>query len=196
MRHTDFEPPHVLHVPLAQPRPGTPGEGIYLSLWREFSTNRPREWHSIFRTTGPVRQRAASVAASFMVFMGCNGGRGFTWTADRLCEKGVFTNREDAFVAAWAIENKRVYGTNSGLRTSEYMLAEKHPIVGLPVGGTSVDWRLVPDITQEDYDILESMVIWWSTSQAGVMREIAEPMIKAAEHKILSNLFNPEGGEA
>jgi len=184
----DFKVPKVVHRPLAPPRAGTPGEGIYLELWREWATARPRDWNAIFETTGPVRQRAASVAASFMVFMGCNGGHCFTNAAENFAKQPCFLSRERAFLAAWALDNMRNKGTNHGLRTSEYMLAAEQPILqdGFRRGG---DWKL-PNITQEDNDILESMVRWWSTGPAGVIREIAEPMIKAANRKAASRMFN------
>lgn len=191
MIYDDFPPARVKHIPLCPPRPGTPGEGIYLDLWREFATARPREWAAIFCTNGPVRQRAASVAASFMVFMGCNGGQGFTWQAERLAESGAFPYREGAFLAAWALQNKRERGVNSGLRLSEYMLAREYPIKA-STSGARVSWSLVPNITQEDNDILESMVAWWCTAPAGVMREIAVPMIEAAERKRRAGMFQKE----
>lgn len=186
----DWSPPLVKHIPLHPPRAATPGEGIYLGLWVEFATARPREWAAIFCTNGPVRQRAASVAASFMVFMGCNGGQCFTWQAERLAESGAFPYREGAFLAAWALQNKRDRG---GLRLSEYMLARDYPIYEAPsLYRGRVRWPLVPNITQEDNDILESMAAWWSTTQAGVMREIAVPMIEAAEQKLRAGMFQKE----
>lgn len=188
---SDFDVPRVLHIPLAPPRACTPGEGIYLTLWREFATARPHDWHVIFRTTGPVRQRAASVAASFMVFMGCNGGRGFTHNAESFAKQTLFCSRERAFLAAWALDNSRICGINHGLRMSEYMLARSYPIKNDLFRG--IDWKLVPNITQDDNDVLESMVAWWSTDPASVMRKIAEPMIDAANLKMRSSLFRPEG---
>lgn len=182
----------VLHIPLAPPRKGTPGEGIYLELWREWATKNPAEWRQIFHECNhPIRQRAASVAASFMVFMGCNGGLCFTHQAKELADRGAFPYREAAFLAAWALENRRRTGVNSGLRTSEYMLAAKHPITH-GIAGSSVDWKLVPCITQEDNDVLECMVVWWSTGPAEVMRSIAEPMISAAKLKALSGMFSKD----
>ena len=187
----DFEPAKVVHRPLAPPRKGTPGEGIYLELWNEWATARPRDWSTIFKTTGPVRQRAASVAASFMVFMGCQGGRGFTQEAEDLAKNPIFHSRERAFIAAWAIDNMRNAGINHNLRTSEYMLAAEHP-VRQDSFRHGVNSELVPRITQEDNDILESMVRWWSTDAAGIVREIAEPMIQAAIRKAQSRMFTSE----
>jgi hypothetical protein len=190
--YDDFPPACAKHIPLHPPRACTPGEGIYLGLWAEFATARPREWAAIFQTNGPVRQRAASVAASFMVFMGCNGGRDFTWHAERLAQSAVFPYREGAFLAAWALHNRRSRGVNSGLRTSEFMLAREYPIRDDAVFRGRTNWSLVPAVTQEDNDILESMAAWWSTPQAGVMREIATPMIDAAERKLRAGMFLKE----
>lgn len=172
-----FDPPKVKHIPLHPAREGTPGEVIYLNLWREFATTRPLEWHAIFVTNGrPVRQRAASVAASFMVFMGCSVGYSFTLSAERIASESSFMGRESAFLAAWAVANRRTHHKNNGLRTVEYMLAREYPI--RDQSWRQVDWSLVPAITQEDYDIIESMVAWWSTTQARVMRDIAERLIE------------------
>ena len=172
-------PRRVVHRPLQPARKETPGEGIYLALWVDWCQRNPREWRQIFDTTGPVRQRAASVAASFMVFMGCNGGRGFTFEAERYAKSGLFGSRERAFLAAWAIENQRHCGINHGLRTSEFMLARRHPIGDQWFEG--VLWKHVPDVTQDDNDILESMVRWWSGPTARAMREVAEPRIDAEQ---------------
>lgn len=172
-------PRKVVHRPLHPPRPGTPGEGIYLSLWVDWCERNPREWRYIFDTNGPVRQRAASVAASYMVFMGCNGGRCFTHEAERLTKTSVFGSSERAYLAAWALQNARYQGINSGLRISEYMLAREHPIGSQWFEG--VRWKLVPQITQEDNDILESMVRWWAGPAARAMRRVAEPRIQSEQ---------------
>jgi hypothetical protein len=189
----DYPMVRVKHIPLHPPRKSTPGEGIYLELWKEWATSRPNDWLAIFETNGPVRQRAASVAASFMVFMGCNGGRCFTLTAQRFADQQMFWHlRSHAYLAAWALENQRSHGVNSGLRTSEYMLAQEHPISKGVMGGRVVR-SLVPAITQEDNDILESMVRWWSSTTAQAMRSVAEPMIEAANAKLRSGIFQYQG---
>lgn len=181
-----FHVPRVQHAPLCPPRPCTPGEGIYLALWQEWAAANSREWLAIFDTTEHIGQRAASVAASFMVFMGCNGGKGFTQEALRMAEKDHY--RERAFLAAWAQENRRSKGINHGLRTIEHMLAAEHQVKRTGIGD-AIDWQLVPAVSMHDTDIVESMVVWWSGPAAGVMREIAEPMIQAANRKRLSGIF-------
>lgn len=174
--------PKLRHVPLQSTRSSVPREGLFLALWQQFAIQRPDEWAFIFRTNGPTRQRAACVAASFMVFMGCNGGRDFTDRAARLAKSGAFSSTEDAYLAAWAIDNKRLAFINSGLRTIEYMLARQHPITTAHAHVARVDWTLVPDVTQEDVDIVESMVAWWGTSTtAHWMRESVEAQMKVVD---------------
>lgn len=172
--------PKLLHVPLQPPRTSVPREGLFLALWQQFAEQRPEEWRYIFRTTGPVRQRAASVAASFMKFMGCNCGQGFTHTAERLATSGAFTCTEDAYLAAWTVENKRIHGVNHGLRTIEYMLAREQPIK-LLLYKHRVNWKQVPDVSMEDTDIVESMVAWWCSPTARWMREAVEAQMKVRE---------------
>jgi hypothetical protein len=175
------------HVPFQPPRKGTPGEGIFLSLWRDYLAADRNRLSAILRTVGVPTQRDASICASFMTFMGCNGGHCFTLEALRLTEKLGGPYR--GFMAAWALENNRSTGVNHGLRSIEYMLAEQHPIDHGRFNSGSVNWGLVPDVTMRDTDVVEAMVEWWSGGDAGIIREIAEPLIKAANQKAWSDLF-------
>jgi hypothetical protein len=171
----------IEHIPYAAPRKGTPGEGIYLKLWLEFNETDPMGLEGLLygRFREPFSQRAASVAASFMVFMGCNGGRAFTMMAKEMAAKKAFASTEDAYLAAWAIYNKRVHGVNVGLRVAEYMLARVHPLDR----GRLIE-ASVPQITQADMDVLEAMVVWWSTERAAQMRTTAERMIDRANQNL------------
>ena len=170
----------VRHIPLQPPRASVPREGLYLAAWQRFATERPLDWLRIFDTKGPVRQRAASVAASFMVFMGCSGGNSFTVQALQYRNTGTFHSAETAFLAAWAIHNSRIYWINHGLRAIEYMLSRAHPIARGNFKDR-VDFKKVPVITMDDIDIVESMVVWWSTKTAELMREMVEAQFKAQE---------------
>lgn len=175
------------HIPFQPPREGTPGEGIYLQLWRDYLAADANRLRAILRTVGTPTQRDASICASFMTFMGCNGGHCFTLEALRLTEKLGGPYR--GFMAAWALENNRCTGVNHGLRSIEYMLAEKHPIDHGRFNSGSVNWGLVPEVTMRDIDVVEAMVEWWSGGEAGIIREIADPLISAANRRAWSNLF-------
>ncbi len=88
-----------------------------------------------------------------MVWMGCNAGRSFTHSAERLAQSGAFAIREHAFLAAWAVENRRIRWLNCG----------------------------VP--TQYDNDVLACMVCWWSGHSAQALRAIAHSQIEAEHAK-------------
>jgi hypothetical protein len=181
------------HIPFAQPRSGTSGEAIYLGLWLEYLAARPDKLDRILHATNrPTTQRDASICASFMVYMGCASGRSFVETAKRYVERGMV--KHDAFLSAWASANERVAGVNHGLRTIEFMLAPTHPIKSSPTGD-QVDWEQVPTITLDDIDVVEAMVAWWASYDGHEMRAIAEPMIEAANRKLLSKIFKPDQPE-
>lgn len=172
----------IKHIPLQPPRQCTPMEGIYLGLWKDFAIQQPEEWAAIFHDCSfTPRQRAASVAASFMVFMGCNGGRGFTFLADELARSKEFTFAEPAYIAAWALENRRFRGTNCGLRCIEYMLASEYPIQKHGIFKGRVNWQKVPTVTMKDQDVIECMVRWWAGATARLIRKKAAAML--AEHQ-------------
>lgn len=169
----------LFHEPVRPVRPGTVGEGIYLDLWREFVTGEPEAAAAIFHDlpSKQLDQRGASVAASFMTYMGCNGGAGFTRNAKHIAGKRFFTDTERAFVAAWALDNQRNGAVNSGLRSIEFILAETHPIVD-----GRVSWDRVPTVTADDMDVIECMVKWWSSPRATLMRDRANDLIVRAHH--------------
>jgi hypothetical protein len=186
----------LAHTPIRPPRAGTPGEGIFLDLWQELMATRPTLLDQIFADLPFVtNQRAASVAATFMVWMGCNCGRDFTEKAERYAKESVFGCREAAFRAAWANSDQRHRGVNSGLRTSEYMLAEQYPIDDASLTRGSVIWGRVPAVPMEDRDVLEAMVAWWASTEAREIRSIAAPLIDGAERRYWSKLFPRDAGQ-
>src|SRR3546814_9812846 len=78
------------HTPLQPPRPGTPGEAIYLQLWQDYIATRQDDWRWIFNDlSSEIDQRTATVAASFMTWMECNAGMDFTHQAIRIWKTGV-----------------------------------------------------------------------------------------------------------
>lgn len=188
MEHDNLNLIDIEHIPVAPPRPGTPGEGIYLQLWRDYLAAHPNRLGHILRNvaTEPT-QRDATVCASFMVFMGCNGGRSLHQHAQLLMEGKGMTVHE-AYQFAWAKMNARWRGINHGIRTIEYMLSEAHPIED-----GRVDWDRVPELSMRDIDVVEAMVEWWSSIEAHEMRSIAEPMIEVENRRAQSTLFRAGG---
>ena len=183
MRHHDWPPPKVVHLPFCPPRQNTPGEVIYLKLWQAWATENPDDWASIFSDMHSApRQRVACCAASFMVHMGTNDGASFTHQCTVAAKGKTFPHTE--YVKIWASHNVRHAGVNHGLRCIEYMLAREYPIQRAFVG-RCINWQKVPNITMEDMDAIECMVAWWSTEPAIQMRQMAEPLIRMAQHQLL-----------
>lgn len=177
------------HSPIKPPRPGTPGEGIYLRLWQEYLETDPERIDKIlWNVRGPTTQRDATVCASYMVFMGCNGGRSLHQAAEALMRRHGL-NEGDAFTLAWAKDNARHRGLSRGLRTIEFILAPQYPIhvEGLRQG--QVNWDLVPDVSMRDIDVIDCMVAWWGSHEGAQMRAIAEPLIRAADHQLLQSCW-------
>ncbi|CAB3845966.1 hypothetical protein LMG3482_01870 [Achromobacter deleyi] len=172
------------HLPVNRPRAGFPAERIYLELWREYLRGNQDALREIFGDLcQPLDQRGARVAASFMVWMGCNAGRSFTHSAERLAQSGAFVTREHAFLAAWAVENRRIRWLNCGVICTEAMLTPG----GIPrmteMVSYSVDWRRMYSPTQSDNDVLACMVCWWSGHSAQALRTIAHSQIEAEHAK-------------
>ncbi|WP_321820841.1 MULTISPECIES: hypothetical protein [unclassified Burkholderia] len=182
------------HLPVRAPRSTTPGEGILLSLWQEYAVKHPNDFEYIFLDMNePIDQRIASVAASFMVFMGCNGGASFTHQAQEMWKTGAFSYPREAYLAAFALNNQRRRGVNGGLRTIEFMLAPTYPFEDPAHGGHQVMWQVVPEITQKDMDAVDCMVGWWASPPAKAIRHVAEPEIEAANRRARSELFGYAG---
>lgn len=197
--HPQTELLELAHEPINPPRAGAPGEGIYLDLWRQYLAIDENRLAAILRNTltKEPTQRQASVCASFMTFMGCNCGYGFTHAAEQLAygHKAPYAWSNQAYAAAWGLENRRSVGVNCGLRTIEVMLAKKLWI-DRPFLGPVVNWPALDEITTADYDTVDCMVEWWSGEEARQIRLIAGPMIEAARRRLTGGLFGgPKEGE-
>lgn len=101
----------------------------------------------------------AVVIASFISYLGTNGGFSLLNSFVRNSESKFFKNREDAFLYTWHVENSRRFGYNNNYRTIEYLLTpiEKHD---LHRGLTKFS---IDDIKQSNYEVIEYLVRWLST---------------------------------
>ncbi len=149
------------HWPMRAPRPDVIGEMVMSAKWRElmqaFAPTALDEcdeyaFRGLMHTfPRALTQRHASVAASFVNWLGTNCGRGFLHQAARMVER--IPNIREAYTAAWAIENTRHDGRNGGRRTIEAALV------------TQDQWpnhAVAPDLTADDCEVVETVVIWLS----------------------------------
>jgi hypothetical protein len=162
--HIGYEQAELLafsHDAIRAPRPCTVGEMVMSDKWLELM-DRPAptildecdEYHLRMIMSAypfPLTQRVATVAASFVQWLGTNCGRCFLHDAERIAK--TLDGKRDAWLAAWAIDNARHAGMNGGVRTIEAALAP------------SDHWengRLVrlPDLTAQDHEAVEHVVLW------------------------------------
>lgn len=119
------------HEPEAPPRPDVYGEGIFLDAWQRMMAETPEfgdgELNEMFCTvfseiSGPATQRQATVAATFVAWLGCNWGKCYILGAQDRCKGLARDLWPQAYLSEWTWQNKRVACVNSGRRTIEAML--------------------------------------------------------------------------
>ena len=128
-------PIELIHRPIRRPRTTFTGECMFAASWMRlmasplvesdrYSGGFANKLESIL-TLYPheITQRTASIAASFISWLGTNNGMCFLLSARKMGE--TLGNMEHGYVAAWAIENRRSQGINCGVRTIEAVLAEE-----------------------------------------------------------------------
>lgn len=151
------------HSPLRPPRDLMP-ETVFTEMWLalmaqetnlvndEIGSNRMLRY-VIGYIASPILQRHATVAATFIQWLGTNCGASFLREA-RGAEAA--TSHGMGYLAAWAQYNRRESWLSNGFRAIEHLL------------GTDEDRRngvLVrkPDLSSDDYEIIERVVLWLST---------------------------------
>lgn len=115
----------------------------------------------IFRTYCYQLDRTdAVVIASFIAYLGTNGGLGLLESFRIYGESPFFKNKEEAFLFAWYKENSRRFGINNNFRTIEFLLTpiEQHSL------HTGLEKFSMDDIKQTQYEVIELLVRWLSTS--------------------------------
>lgn len=151
----------IEHVPVRPVRTTFP-ESVYLRLWQKLMAieGMPKKVYGDW--PAPIDQRAATVGASFVMWLGTNCGQGFIREADTLYEKRreakLDYSRWRAYLMRWAVENTRTSGINSGLRVIEHILTPKP----LREDGGAANWPAIieANITIDDFDAIERVLAW------------------------------------
>jgi hypothetical protein len=94
-----------------------------------------------------VDQRAASVAASMICWLGTNVGKCFLMLGAEIRNS---TSCLDAYAAAWGASNLRKFGMNSGARQIEF-LVRSHD---------DQNQNVFPEVSVRDLEVLEQVAIW------------------------------------
>ena len=136
----------------------------------------------VHMTDGECSQHHASLAASFVTWLGTNCGGCFLLNAKRLAEENHGRmSRANMFLAQWAIENRRRAGVNSGWRTIEHLLyTGGHDSFGNFTG----DYK---PATSTEYEVLDNVVYWLGTAEGTLFIEKCERLIRAREKGLSDN---------
>jgi hypothetical protein len=172
----DYEPPKALvlrHRPFRRPRNGFVGECMFSSAWTRLMQSPPVEdednprgqatkLESILRIyPHEIGERQASIAASFALWLGTNGGRSFLSSAKELGEK--LSSARYGYLSAWAIENERVSNINYNVRTIEAILREED--FGQSQDLFSTRRPNVQILSAADIEVVDTIVVWLATEE-------------------------------
>lgn len=158
------------HRPLHPPRDGVIGEHVFAERWQKFmgsyagvdddGESNYRLRSILSSLPAYVTQRHATVAATFITWLGTNCGRAFLEEGRRLEENAKSPGYGAGYDRAWAEHNARHSWLNSGFRTVEHLLATKED--RCPQSG-----RLIyrPDLTTDDYEVCELVARWLGTKE-------------------------------
>ena len=168
----DDEPVELVefdHSPITAPRSDHHGEQVFAALWQALMAREPGEWaytmanHMLCAVLrwrdDEVTQRSASVAATFVKWLGTACGASFLLDCERLAAQHPGSGH--GYLMAWAVENERKSWLNSGFRAIEHILA-------LPENRTTgalSTLRTAPALSVDDYEVIEAVVFWLSGTE-------------------------------
>lgn len=137
---------NLIHQPIRPPRDMIE-ERVYSRHWQALmEDNRGRDRSPLEQILisypEPIDQRAASIAASFICWLGTNVGCSFLRMGRRLSELPELCGQ--GYVAAWGVQNRRFHATNGGARAVEFLVrTEEEQRLNTCVAHSpcSADWR-------------------------------------------------------
>jgi hypothetical protein len=132
------------------------GEQVYARRWLEFANKecadgRTEFWHVLQAYPYPLDQRAASVAASFITWLGTNVGASFLETANDFKFSRCILSY--AYVAAWSVINVRSLGTNSNARQIEFLTRTPEEL----------EKNVFSEVSVRDLEVIDQIALWLGT---------------------------------
>lgn len=199
--------PTLIHRPIRRPRTTFTRECMFAASWLRLmesptmqSDSNPRGYVSKLESIlclypHEITQRTASIAASFITWLGTNSGRCFMQEAQKVSE--TLGSLERGYVAAWAIENRRTQGINSGVRTIEAILATEdssHDMFGYRPN--------IPILSAAEVEVVDLLVEWLAGEEGRVFVNKCESEVNllqkaqaAEERRRLKNHENSKHSE-
>jgi hypothetical protein len=171
----DIEP--FKHTPINIPRPDVVGEVVFYDQWIHLMGQLPyadAPPNGMLDVVLPgygcqLTERAATVAASIVVWLGSNNGQALRSEAVRL-HKGM--DKPYAYLMTWSRFNARHTSVNGGNRLLELILVNSH---------ANRNERLV-GITTGDYEVAEQLMLWLASDQGQGFLTKCEAEIKRRLH--------------
>lgn len=153
----------LVHEPINPVRACTLGEGVMMNEWLSLmnAESYADNWDwglpvhpldMILRC--PVDQRAATVASSFIRWLGTNNGRCYLTSSKAFQE----VHGSEAFLVGWVLENRRKY--DNDFRMITHLLTKEENFSnrgGLIAGGH------LADVSDRDNEVVESVASWLGT---------------------------------
>lgn len=158
------------HEPIHPPREDVVGEMVFTRRWRELMARSPRYGssdseepmlESVLRYLGEPDQRDATVAASFVGWLGSPIGGGVIDHARRL-PPGSPGFSPGPHAVSWLHENRRMPHVNCGYRSIELILSP----VDVPRGRLGLP-AYAPEIRPRDLEVVEAVAAWLDTEEGG-----------------------------
>lgn len=177
----------LTHVSVRPDRPDLVGECVFSEQWRDLMAKEPSWtgpldhadpcWTDVFgEMMGEPDQRDATVAATFIQWLGTNVGYGFLLSAENLM-RAVGASRPAGFnpyLALWASRNLRRSGVNFNLTLAELLLAHPSDDRG-PHGFPTRP----PDLSSRDLELMSRAAAWLDSDGGQAFLQRAKVEIRA-----------------
>jgi hypothetical protein len=163
------------HQPIRPPRE-LATEQVFAQLWHE-RMRRKRDGEKPFASIiHDYTCRDTRIVASIVTWFGTNCGNSFLLEARRLKDKAV----PWAYLAQWAINNRRQSSINSGVRLLEHICADRID------DSITIAQRVYfeCELTVADYEVADSFMVWLSCTDAQQFISDCECEIEARRLKL------------
>jgi hypothetical protein len=176
----------LIHKPIDGPRPNHVGENVFAFQWEQLMVKPMEHGDSppnvqlaliLWKLTRRITQRHASVAASFITWLGTNCGNAIIQRSLRLYFDANI-GREESFVAAWSIDNLPHNG--SGIRLIDAVLATAD-CWGRDILDNGPRLQRLPELSVEDHQTVEQVAYWCGTEDGCKFIRLCEGQIRERE---------------
>lgn len=182
------------HRPIRPPRAGHIGEQVFADRWRALMDRAPH-WIDpgdrgvlgdiLANLGGRPRQRDASLAASFIMWLGTNIGQAYLFEANRLAKTWPVLGQ--AYVAQFALENLRLGYVNFGRRLIETLMLTEEQLRQESDFGLLACLRMRAahvEATAADVEVVEHVAYWLGTTAGQAMIRGAQAEMKCRQDAV------------